>query len=187
MSGMTNTGPPLRRPRRIVTGHNEKGESIFVSDGLAPNLLQPGDAPNLGLFNLWVVPSFPADYSGNTDTAGADEKITLSPPTGGAVFRIVELPPDSQRRWDKQREVFKAYGNPEALAHDKSRHPGFHKTESIDFAVVLEGEVWALMDVGEALMRSGDTLIQRGTNHAWSNRTNTPVRIAFILLSSLPT
>ena len=55
------------------------------------------------------------------------------------------------------------YGNPETLAHDKSRHPGFHKTESIDFAVVLEGEVWALMDVGEALMRSGDTLIQRGT------------------------
>lgn len=174
----------LRRPRRILTGHNDKGESIFVSDVPAPNLLQPGGAANLGLFNLWVVPSMPAVYAGNADTAGADAAITLSPPKGGAVFRIVELPPDSERRWDKQREVFQAYGNPEALDHSGSRHPGFHKTESIDFAIVLEGEVWALMDVGETLMRPGDTLVQRGTNHAWSNRTQAPVRIAFILLSS---
>lgn len=174
----------LQRPRRIVTGHNESGQSVFVSDGPAPNLLQPGSTANVGLFNLWVVPGMPASYSGNADTATADAKITLSPPTGGAVFRIVELPPDSQRAWDKQREVFKSYGNPEALDQSTPRHPGFHKTESIDFAVVLEGEVWALMDVGETLMRAGDTLIQRGTNHAWSNRTEAPVRIAFILVSS---
>ena len=60
-----------------------------------------------------------------------------------------------------------------AQAHDKAaRHPGFHKTYSVDYAIVIEGEIWALMDVGETLMKVGDVLIQRGTNHAWANRTD---------------
>jgi uncharacterized cupin superfamily protein len=58
------------------------------------------------------------------------------------------------------------------------RHPGFHKTDTIDYAIVLSGEIYALMDDGEVLLKAGDVLIQRGTNHAWSNRSDQPCRIA---------
>ena len=66
------------------------------------------------------------------------------------------------------------------------RHPGFHKTDSIDYAIVLSGEIWALMDEGEVLLKAGDVLIQRGTNHAWSNRTEQPCCVAFVLIDAKP-
>ena len=53
-----------------------------------------------------------------------------------------------------------------------SRHPGFHKTNTVDYAVVLEGEIGAMMDLGETLLKTGDVLVQRRTNHSWSNRSN---------------
>lgn len=184
MSTESNENEILRRPRRIVTGHDEIGQSIFVSDGPSPNLLQPGSAEGLGLFNLWKMGSVPGSYAGNEDAAPEDVTIPLSPPEGGLVFRIVELPPDGKRNWENREAVFREYGDSDALDLGSPRHPGFHKTHSIDFAVVLQGEVWALMDIGETLMKPGDTLVQRGTNHAWSNRTDAPVRIMFVLVSA---
>jgi len=178
--------PTLNRPRRILTGHDAQGRSIFLEDGPAPNLIQPEHSPNVGMFNLWRVMSVPASNAGDADAVPADAKVTLSPPQGGLTFRIMEFPPDAERNYAAQHEVFKAYGNPEAISHGEQRHPGFHKTDSVDFAIVLEGEIWALMDVGETLMRQGDVLIQRGTNHAWSNRTTKAARVAFILVSAEP-
>jgi hypothetical protein len=178
--------PVLRRPRRIVTGHDAQGRSVFLQDDVAPNLIQPEHSPNVGMFNLWRVMSIPASNTGDDDTAPADATITLAPPPGGLTFRIMEFPPDVERNYTAQNEVFKAYGNAEALTHGDQRHPGFHKTQSIDFAIVLEGEIWALMDVGEELMHAGDVLIQRGTNHAWANRSTKPARVAFILISAEP-
>ena len=68
-------------------------------------------------------------------------------------------------------------------AHDKgARHPGMHTTQTVDYAIILEGEIWAVMDEGETLMRAGDVLIQRGTNHAWANRSARTARIAFVLI-----
>ncbi len=69
---------------------------------------------------------------------------------------------------------------------DNPRHPGFHKTASLDYAIVLSGEIYALLDEGEVLLRAGDVLIQRGTNHAWSNRTGEPARVAFVLIDAHP-
>lgn len=179
--------PVLRRPRRIVTGHDEQGRSIFLQDGPAPNLIQPEHSPNVGMFNLWRMMAVPGSYAGDADEAPADAKITLVPPQDGLVFRIIEFPPDAERNLAAQKEVFKAYGNPEALSEkhaDGDRHPGFHKTETVDFALLLEGEIWALMDEGEKQMFPGDVLIQRGTNHAWANRSNKPARMAFILVAA---
>ncbi len=180
------TEPVLRRPRRIVTGHDAEGRSIFVQDGPAPNLIQPQASPNVGMFNLWTMAQVPASYAGNDDAAAAEARITLAPALGGINFRIMEFPPDAERNWAGKQSVFAQYGNPEALTDRTQRHPGFHKTDSIDFGIVLEGEIWALMDVGETLMRPGDVLIQRGTNHAWANRTDKPARMAFILISAQP-
>jgi quercetin dioxygenase-like cupin family protein len=67
---------------------------------------------------------------------------------------------------------------------DASRHPGMHKTGTVDYAIVLSGEIYAVMDKGETLLRAGDTLVQRGTNHAWSNRSETPCLVAFVLVSA---
>lgn len=169
--------------RRIVTGHDSEGRSIFIEDGPAPNVFRPSHSPNVGLTNLWLTDALPASYAGGLDTAGADptaQPFRLEPPPSGNVVRIVEFPPDKERNYGNQAEVFQQYGA--AGAHDaKARHPGFHKTESVDYAIVVEGEIWALMDVGETLMRTGDVLIQRGTNHAWSNRSATIARVCFVL------
>src|SRR5690606_940083 len=107
----------------------------------------------VGLFNLWKMDSVPGSYAGSEDAATGDMTIPLSPPQNGLVFRIVELPPDSKRNWANREAMFREYGDPDAVDTESPRHPGFHKTESIDFAVVLQGEVWALMDIGETLMK----------------------------------
>jgi hypothetical protein len=101
------------------------------------------------------------------------------------VVRIVEFPPDKERNYGNQAEVFRQYGADRA--HDAgARHPGFHKTQSVDYAILLEGEIWALMDLGETLMKPGDVLIQRGTNHAWANRSTAPARVLFVLNGAAP-
>ena len=83
-------------------------------------------------------------------------------------------------------KAFEAIGAREALDPDASRHPGMHRTHSVDYAIVLSGEIWAVMDEGETLLRAGDVLIQRGTNHAWSNRSTVPCLVAFILVGATP-
>jgi hypothetical protein len=162
--------------RRIVTGHNPAGKSIFVSDGQSPATFNRTGGTIIS--DYWVTGETPASNAGNAD--GAPKKFDLHPPHGGSVFRMISLPPDKDR-----------YGsNPEAGRPDHAvagRHPGFHKTDTIDYAIVLEGEVWAMMDEGEdKLMKAGDVLVQRGTSHAWSNRSDKHCLIAFILIDAKP-
>ncbi|MDB5544084.1 MAG: cupin [Hyphomicrobiales bacterium] len=106
------------------------------------------------------------------------------------MLRIISYPPDSIRlaSLEKERagEADEASGRAAALDRGNPRHPGFHKTRSIDYAIVLSGEIYALMDEGETLLKQGDVLIQRGTNHAWSNRTEEPAVLAFILIDARP-
>lgn len=170
--------------RRIVTGHDKEGRSVFLEDGPAPNGFSPSHSPNVGLTNLWLLDTVPTtNEAGQADPTARPFK--LEPPAAGNVVRIVEFPPDKERNYGNQAEVFRQYGA--AQAHDNAaRHPGFHKTHSVDYAIVIEGEIWALMDVGETLMKVGDTLIQRGTNHAWANRTDRIARVLFVLNGAEP-
>jgi quercetin dioxygenase-like cupin family protein len=177
-----------RTIRRVVTGHNAQGRAIFVSDGPAPAVYDRGPGAT-AVTELWETHATPASNAGNDDpTKGAPQR--LPPPKNGSKFRVVEYPPDSQR-------VTALRGTPSAHdANAKSegyvrdvankRHPGFHKTDTIDYAIVLSGEIYALMDEGEVLLKAGDVLIQRGTNHAWSNRTEQPCSIAFVLIDAEP-
>jgi Uncharacterized conserved protein, contains double-stranded beta-helix domain len=175
--------PFIASHRRVVTGHDEQGRSIFIYDGPAPNMRQPDASPNMAMIDLWETSSMPVSNVGNLDSA--DRPIRLSPPPNGSIFRILVLPPESERNFSAVSDVFSQWGEPGVLSK-RDRHPAFHKTNTLDYAIVLEGEVWALMDVGEKLLKAGDVLIQRGTNHAWSNRSNSPVRIAFVLLDAQP-
>jgi mannose-6-phosphate isomerase-like protein (cupin superfamily) len=175
----------LKPIRRIVTGHDAQGRSIIASDGPSPNTLAIVESPPLGLTDLWVTHDAPADNAAPGDPAA--RKIVLEPPTRGTIFRVVEFPPDAQMAGGFDRtKAFESMGAREAMAQDASRHPAMHKTQSVDYAIVLSGEIWAVMDVGETLMRAGDCLIQRGTNHAWSNRSSQPCLVAFILVGAKP-
>jgi hypothetical protein len=175
--------PFIRSQRRLVTGHDAEGNSIFISDEMAPNMRQPDATPNMAMIDLWETTTSPAANTGNADAA--DRPMRLSPPASGSIFRILVLPPESERNFEAVKDVFNQWGEGHVLTR-KNRHPAFHKTTSVDYAIVLEGEVWALMDIGETLMKTGDVLVQRGTNHAWSNRSDKPVRIAFVLVDAAP-
>jgi mannose-6-phosphate isomerase-like protein (cupin superfamily) len=105
------------------------------------------------------------------------------------VFRLIEYPPDAQRvaaLLSERDAPDDGSGRHAARDRGSPRHPGFHKTNSVDYAIVLSGEIHALMDEGEVLLKAGDVLIQRGTNHAWSNRTNQPAYVAFVLIDAQP-
>jgi hypothetical protein len=173
----------LRPIRRIVTGHDAQGKSIIVRDGPSPHALTLPGRDDFGLTNLWVTDRSPADNSGNADAAA--RPVVLEPPPGGSIFRVVEFPPDRPGAFDRQA-AFDAMGAGHAMDASAARHPGMHKTATVDYAIVLSGEIWAVMDEGETLMRGGDVLVQRGTNHAWSNRSDQPCLVAFILVSATP-
>ena len=99
----------------------------------------------------------------------------------GTIFRVVDFPPDSV--WKHGADPAAAFAALHArhAADPTSRDPAMHKTASVDYAMVLDGEIWAVMDTDERLMKAGDVLIQRGTNHAWSNRTERHCRMMFVL------
>jgi mannose-6-phosphate isomerase-like protein (cupin superfamily) len=170
--------------RRMVTGHDAAGRSAFVMDGPAPHVYcrSPGSAV---VTELWETRATPADNRGNAEVT--DHGFRLAPPKNGTVFRIIEYPPDSQRLAALEQQRASADdGSGHAFDRGSPRHPGFHKTSSVDYAIVLAGEIYALMDEGEVLLEQGDVLVQRGTNHAWSNRSDTPAYLAFVLIDAEP-
>lgn len=150
----------FRAPRRIVTGHDEAGVSVVVSDGTVPVSREiPEDG--VAFHEVWVTSTTPASiHAGAEDpTAGA---ITVPPPTHGTRIRINEFLPGH-------------------LDERRLQSP-FHRTESIDYGVVLEGEITLVLDDSEVTASAGDIVIQRGTDHAWANRGGTIARVAFILV-----
>jgi hypothetical protein len=178
--------PGNRSFRRVVTGHNAQGKSIFIMDDTAAHVFTRGPGSAV-VTEMWETAATPADNRGEADAI--DRGMRLPPPKNGSVFRVIEYPPDSQRLGALGRERTSGddgSGHNEAFDRNSPRHPGFHKTASIDYALVLQGEIWALMDEGEVLLKAGDVLVQRGTNHAWSNRTEEPCYIAFVLIDAEP-
>ncbi|MBV8085066.1 MAG: cupin domain-containing protein [Chloroflexi bacterium] len=166
------------RVRRIVTGLNAAGKSVVVADSLVPpDEPAPGQRLRAG---LWITDTAPA--SNATPDPVPDGVIAgIAPPPCGTVFRIVDIPPDGTHTGSAADLGSRgAHLSQERTA----RHPGFHKTDTVDYAICLEGEIWAVLDEGETLMKAGDVLIQRGTWHAWSNRTDQPCRMAFILIDA---
>jgi hypothetical protein len=193
-SGQTPTvvSPSLTLPpvRRVVTGHDAQGRSIIVADGPAPHSNSPATVPELVARVLWTTDRMPASNDGNADAVPAEAIPPVSPSESGTILRVADFPPDSRYDGVDIEQMFREIGGADAhaagRANGNGRHFWFHKTDTLDYAIVLEGEIWALMDVGECLLRPGDVLIQRGTNHAWSNRSDRPCRVAFVLIDALP-
>jgi len=173
-----------KRHRRVVTGHDAKGRSVVLMDGESPHSFFLEKAGGLQLTELWETRSSPADNSRSGDAA--DHERRIGPVHGGTVFRVIEYPPDRVRLAALDPESFYPAMGAQAADPAHRRHPGMHSTHTLDYCVVLSGEIWAVMDEGEVLLRAGDCLVQRGTRHAWSNRSEEPCVIAFVLVAAKP-
>jgi mannose-6-phosphate isomerase-like protein (cupin superfamily) len=173
----------IARVRRVLTGHDAEGKSAIIADGYAANMKEMPAGSGLAVTELWET-AVPADNAGKDDAG--NRKVRLEPPKHGTLFRIVEFPPDSQwqnradaRDWAKALDATHA---PDRSSSD----PMMHKTNTVDYIVVLQGEIYAILDKGETLLKPGDVFIQRGTNHSWSVRGNEPCIVAVVLVDARP-
>lgn len=171
--------------RRIVTGHNEKGRSIVMIDG--PEGASFG-SPRAGLYDFWSEGSGPADNNRPGDTV--EGPVTLEPPTHGSKFRFFSISPRDPAISSDELDAMasQAFDTMQAshCRKDTSRDPSMHITRTIDYIIVLDGEVTLLLDEEEVDLKPFDVVVQRGTNHAWIAKGNKPVLMAAILMDALP-
>jgi quercetin dioxygenase-like cupin family protein len=172
--------------RRVVTGHDKGGKAIVISDGLTPTLKTNPLRPGHRSTDVWKTNAAPAPITKNEPDPTLGPR-TIHPAPQGTVIRIAEIAPESEDirnlTPEQAREVFKAAGNENASTFGRGgRHPMMHRTETIDYAVILEGELTLLLDDEDVQLKTGDVVIQRGTNHAWSNRSGKICRILYVLI-----
>ena len=174
-----------KRVRCIVTGHDEAGRSIVARDAAAR--AEPLGEDGLVFHEVWQTRESPARIESGVE-APAEQGISLLPAGGGTRLRILDFPPERENAEpitpDQARAAFAAIGAPDAAMHrgESSPHPFMHRTETIDYGVVLDGEITLVLDAGETALKAGDVVIQRGTSHAWANRSGRNCRMAFILI-----
>src|SRR5688572_5969723 len=170
------------KPVRRIVVKDEGEKSKAIADGPSPDVRTDPARPGFAATRIWVTDRTPAKMEGIRDTLNAPH--TLEPPPGGSVCRVVTFPPDAA--WKGKvgaKEVqayFAAMGSPGVSTYSaQAPHPYMQKTPTLDFCLVLEGEITLVLDTQEVDLKAGDTVVQRGTNHAWSNRSGKPCTIAF--------
>ena len=174
--------PPIHR---VVTGHDANGQAIVSSAGPLPCVVELAAIPGTVFHEVWSTDASPAPVNNGADpTLGP---LTLPPPKTGTRIRFVDIPPDTAEFLaegaTKMAAAFTQIGDAAAstvTAH--SPHPLMHRTESVDYGVVIEGELTLVLDDSEVLLRPGSVVVQRGTNHAWANRSGALCRMLFVLV-----
>jgi hypothetical protein len=173
--------------RRIVTGHNQKGEAIFLEDAPPPRVAKIGEEFGPWFYEVWNTTETPARIRADGSEPN-EEGIRLAPPRNGTRIRVLDIPPEDERIGsltpEEAREHFAAVGAGDASSYGSngSQHAFMHRTETVDYGIVLEGEITLVLDIGETVVRTGDIVIQQGTNHGWANRSDKNCRIAFVLV-----
>lgn len=175
---MNMTTKPVRRI--VCVDENEKSKAL--SDGPVTDVRTDPARPGFTSTRIWVTDRTPARIDGIADTLHLPQ--SLEPPPGGSVCRIVTFPPDATfKNKISARDVqnyFAEMGSPSASTYLAGvSHPYMQKTRTLDLCLVLEGEITLVLDQQEVKLKAGDTIVQRGTNHAWSNRSSEPCTIAF--------
>jgi mannose-6-phosphate isomerase-like protein (cupin superfamily) len=172
--------------RRIVTGHNTEGKAIIQSDATPARTYMIGGPDGAKFHEVWATGQSPAlidSIAGEPEEAG----LVLAPPKSGTRIRVIDFPPEGEEirnlTKDEAGEHFKSMGGEDASkAGQGAPHPLMHRTATVDYGIVLEGEMTLVVDQGEVTIKTGDIIIQRGTNHAWANRSGKSCRMAFILI-----
>jgi len=156
--------------RRIVTGHDENGKSIFLSIGEAPQKHHRTEGA-VQFHEIWNTSEMPVSIDATEEREPNDRlPLRIPPDANGTILRVLDIHPGHLKHI-KPRE--------------DGRHPGMHRTETVDYAIMIEGELTMLLDDSEVTMRPGDIVIQRGTDHGWENRSETvTARIAFVLIDA---
>lgn len=175
--------------RRIVTGHNAAGKSVILENAPPPRVRQIGGVHGPMFYEVWNTRETPVRISAASGEPHEDS-IVLAPPKNGTRIRVLDIPPDDESlkttTVEEARAHFAEVGAADASRHGAgSHHAHMHRTETVDYGIVLDGEITLLMDEGEIVVSAGDIVIQRGTNHGWANRSNRNCRIAFILIDGV--
>ncbi len=179
---MSASFPPIIR---TVTGHDADGKAVVISHGPLPHVSEIAAIPGTVFHEVWCTQGSPVTVDNGADPSlGA---LQLKPPAQGTRMRFVDIPPDTEdflrEGAARMHDAFSQIGDSAAStvkAH--SPHPLMHRTESVDYGIVIEGEMTLVLDDSEVPLRAGSVVIQRGTNHAWANRSGRPCRMLFILI-----
>jgi mannose-6-phosphate isomerase-like protein (cupin superfamily) len=166
----------------VVTGHDEQGKAVIIMDSPAPNVRVRKAAGGLISTLAWATDETPADISRNVDRAERD--IGVAPPAMGSVFRIVDFPPLNGAGAGIDHDAVLGEMGLSAAGESTVRSPFMHRTKSVDYAIVMRGEIDMLLDESEVHLEAGDVLVQQGTRHAWMNRGSEVCRIAFVLIDA---
>jgi hypothetical protein len=178
--------PLTRTFRRIVTGHDKEGSAVIASDAPPTRVHQVGGPGGATFFEVWNTRESPAAVDRDAEEP-IETALVLAPPKGGTRIRVIDFPPESdeirQMGEAQARAEFSAMGDAGASRSGAgARHPLMHRTETIDYGIMLEGELTLIVDRGETTIRAGDIVVQRGTSHAWANRSASICRVAFVLV-----
>lgn len=170
--------PGVKPARRIVCMDREPYKSTLVSDGPTPDVRVDPARPGYASQRMWVTDGFPAKIVLET----LHLPHTIEAPPGGSVLNHVTFPPDAV--WQGKvseadvKAFFRMMGSPAASTYSPSaQHPYMQKTQTLEFGIVTDGEIVLVLDTQEVTLRKGDFIVQRGTNHAWSNRTDKPATV----------
>lgn len=162
--------PQAKKWRRVVTGERGGRSCIVIDEAECPFQMGVEGANGVAGTDLWRTGKNP-----RTDPTGGEScrmPLAFGPDEGGTLMHLLEWPPDRELLGTDDPEVAKV--------------ATFHRTETIDYIVILSGEIHVMMEDGEALLREGDTLVQRGTLHGWSNRSDKPCRMLAVMVSATP-
>ena len=169
--------------RRVITGHDKNGKSIVVLDG--PPARSIGEDVG-GLFELWNTDGNTINTQDNIDRA--DDEVILSPPSNGSKFRYFQINPTPEGiPMDIMQDIAADAFDKIGAAHhriDTTKHPAMHKTETIDYIILLKGDVTLILDQEEVDIKPFDVVVQRGTNHAWVNNGSDPALLIAVLIDS---
>ncbi|TMH41729.1 MAG: cupin domain-containing protein [Betaproteobacteria bacterium] len=167
--------------RRVVTKLDPTGKAVVMFDGAVQ--LKGFRSPNPA-GEMWVTDKSLPDFNWSADRALT--KVGLVPPKNGTIFRIVDFVPLSPGAEEKMdiNLMMKVVGDHAPAKGFPPRHPMMHRTRSLDYAIIMSGEIDMLLDEGEVHLKAGDVVVQQATNHAWVNRSGKPCRVAFILMDS---
>lgn len=166
------------RARRVVAGFSSGNRSAVVVDGDTPTRVAT-EAYTIN--QIWQMDALPPHVAAE-DASGAS--VTITPPAGGFIYLVTTFPPDSE--WDMAagyKDALAASGAAEAHV-DGEQIAGLHETDTVDIVTVLSGEMYAVLEEGEVLLRPGDSFVQRGTKHAWSNRGDKPCTIVAVMVGA---
>jgi len=151
----------MSTPRRVVTGHTNDGVSVVLSDGPVP-VSRELPADGVSFHEVWNTEGAPARITAVEPNEPTERTLAVPPPERGTKIRINEFAPGHLDERGLQSPV--------------------HRTASIDYGIVLEGEITLVLDDSEVTLGPGDIVVQRGTDHAWANRGQVPARVVFVLV-----